>query len=78
MGPPIGPPIRAILTSPPNVPAPIHRSHPAKVIVELETRDVKKEMPHNIDLHGVVCLGGGAAPRFIRDVLVCTTRAISS
>ena len=35
-GPPQGEPIHAVLTSPPNVPPPIHRDHPAKVIVELE------------------------------------------
>jgi nitrite reductase (NO-forming) len=103
-GPPVGQPIHAILTSPPNVPPPTHRNHPAKVIVELEIREVEKEisegvrytfwtfggtvpgsfirvrqgdtvefhlknhpdnkMPHNIDLHGVVGPGGGAASSF--------------
>jgi nitrite reductase (NO-forming) len=101
---PQGPPIHAILTSPPQVPPPIHRSRPAKVIVELEIREVEKEisegvrytfwtfggtvpgsfirvrqgdtvefhlknhpdnkMPHNIDLHGVIGPGGGAASSF--------------
>lgn len=32
-GPPTGPPIHAVLTSPLNVPPPTHRNHPAKVIV---------------------------------------------
>jgi nitrite reductase (NO-forming) len=104
LGPPIGPPIHAVLTSPPNVPPPIHRNHPAKVIVELEVRELDKEisegvhytfwtfggtvpgsfirvrqgdtvefhlknhpdnkMPHNIDLHGVIGPGGGAASSF--------------
>ena len=99
-----GAPIHAVLTAPPNVPPPTHRSHPAKVIVELEIREVEKEisegvrytfwtfggtvpgsfirvrqgdtvefhlrnhpdnkMPHNIDLHGVVGPGGGAASSF--------------
>jgi nitrite reductase (NO-forming) len=36
LGPPAGVPIHAILTSPPNVPPPTHRTHPAKVIVEHE------------------------------------------
>ena len=85
----------------PNVPPPTHRNHPAKVIVELEVRELDKEisegvhytfwtfggtvpgsfirvrqgdtvefhlknhpdnkMPHNIDLHGVIGPGGGAA-----------------
>jgi nitrite reductase (NO-forming) len=102
--PPVGAPIHAVLTAPPNVPPPTHRSHPAKVIVELEIREVEKEisegvrytfwtfggtvpgsfirvrqgdtvefhlknhpdnkMPHNIDLHGVIGPGGGAASSF--------------
>jgi len=100
----LGPPIHAVLTSPPQVPPPTNRSHPAKVIVELEIREVEKEisegvrytfwtfggtvpgsfirirqgdtvefhlknhpdnkMPHNIDLHGVIGPGGGAASSF--------------
>ena len=104
LGPPQGEPIHAILTSPPNVPPATQRSHPAKVIVELEVREVEREisegvrymfwtfggtvpgsfirvrqgdtvefhlknhpdskMPHNIDLHGVVGPGGGAASSF--------------
>jgi len=100
----VRPPIHAILTSPPNVPPPTHRTQPAKVIVELEVRELEKEisegvrytfwtfggtvpgsfirvrqgdtvefhlknhpdskMPHNIDLHGVVGPGGGAASSF--------------
>src|SRR5262245_31641636 len=39
---PKGPPIRAVLTSPPHVPPPTNRKHAAKVIVELEV--VEKEM----------------------------------
>lgn len=101
---PLGAPIHAVLTSPPNVPPPTHRTRPAKVIVELEVREIEKEisegvrytfwtfggttpgsfirvregdtvefhlknhpdnkMPHNIDLHGVVGPGGGAASSF--------------
>jgi nitrite reductase (NO-forming) len=104
VGPPIGPPVHAVLTSPPNVPPPTHRVKPARVIVELEIKEVEKEisegvrytfwtfggtvpgsfirvrqgdtvefhlknhpdnkMPHNIDLHGVVGPGGGAASSF--------------
>jgi nitrite reductase (NO-forming) len=104
LGPPTGEPIHAVLTSPPDVPPPVHRNHPAKVIVELEVREVEKEisegvrytfwtfggtvpgsfirlrqgdtvefhlknhpdnkMPHNIDLHGVIGPGGGAASSF--------------
>ncbi len=98
------PVVRAVLTSPPRVPPPTGRSTPAKVIVELEIREVEKEisegvrytfwtfggtvpgsfirvrqgdtvefhlknhpdnkMPHNIDLHGVIGPGGGAASSF--------------
>jgi nitrite reductase (NO-forming) len=104
LGPPTGAPIHAVLVSPPSVPPPIHRNHPAKVIVDLEIREVEKEisegarytfwtfggtvpgsfirvrqgdtvefhlknhpdnkMPHNIDLHGVIGPGGGAASSF--------------
>ena len=39
-GPPQGEPVKAILTAPPNVPPPVNRDHPAKVIVELEVREV--------------------------------------
>jgi len=100
----LGPPIHAVLTSPPNVPPPTMRDHPAHVIVDLEVREVEKEisegvrytfwtfggtvpgsfirvrqgdtvefhlknhpdnkMPHNIDLHGVIGPGGGAASSF--------------
>ena len=35
-GPPQGEPVKAVLTSPPNVPPATNRSAPAKVIVELE------------------------------------------
>ncbi len=42
-GPPQGEPIKAILTSPPNVPPATGRKAPAKVIVELEV--IEKEMP---------------------------------
>ncbi len=104
LGPPQGEPIHAVLASPPDVPPAIHRNKPAKVIVELEVREIEKDisegvrytfwtfggtvpgsfirvregdtvefhlknhpdnkMPHNIDLHGVVGPGGGAASSF--------------
>ena len=41
-GPPQGEPIKAILTSPPQVPPPTNRTAPAKVIVELEV--IEKEL----------------------------------
>jgi nitrite reductase (NO-forming) len=42
-GPPQGEPVKAILTSPPNVPPATGRTAPAKVIVELEV--IEKELP---------------------------------
>ena len=42
-GPPQGEPIKAVLTSPPEVPPPTGRTAPAKVIVELEV--IEKELP---------------------------------
>ena len=97
-------PIHAVLSSPPSVPLPTHRTNPATVIAELEIREVDEEisecvrytfwtfggtvrgrfiplrqgdavdfhlknyfdnkMPHNIDLHGVIGPGGGAASSF--------------
>src|SRR5690606_15287767 len=42
-GPPQGKEIEAVLTSPPNVPPPVNRDYPAKVVVELDV--VEKEMP---------------------------------
>jgi nitrite reductase (NO-forming) len=42
-GPPEGAPIHAVLTSPPNVPPPIQRDRPAKVIVDLDV--IEKTLP---------------------------------
>jgi nitrite reductase (NO-forming) len=39
-GPPQGQPIQAVLTSPPTVPAATNRNFPAKVIVELEVKEI--------------------------------------
>ncbi|MDE2156555.1 MAG: nitrite reductase, copper-containing [Xanthomonadaceae bacterium] len=47
-GPPQGAPIEEKLVDPPNVPAPIHRNYPARVIVRLETREVVKEMADGV------------------------------
>src|SRR5690349_14166870 len=43
-GPPQGEPVHAVLTSPPLVPPPTGRHAPAKVIVELEVREVEREI----------------------------------
>ncbi|EIL92380.1 copper-containing nitrite reductase, partial [Rhodanobacter spathiphylli] len=64
-GPPQGEPIHAVLTSPPHVPPPIHRNHPAKVIVELEV--VEKEMPISEGVSYTFWTFGGTVPgSFIR------------
>jgi nitrite reductase (NO-forming) len=64
-GPPQGEPIHAVLTSPPNVPPPIHRSHPAKVIVDLEV--VEKEMQISEGVTYMFWTFGGTVPgSFIR------------
>jgi len=65
LGPPQGEPIRAVLGIPPNVPPPIHRNAPAKVIVELEV--VEKEMPMSEGVTYTYWTFGGTVPgSFIR------------
>ena len=64
-GPPRGKPIQAILTSPPQVPPPIKRNYPAKVIVELEV--IEKEMPISEGVSYTFWTFGGTVPgSFIR------------
>jgi nitrite reductase (NO-forming) len=64
-GPPQGAPIRAVLTAPPLVPPPIHRTRPAKVIVELEV--LEKEMPISEGVRYTFWTFGGTVPgSFIR------------
>jgi len=64
-GPPQGAPIQAVLTSPPNVPPPIHRNYPAKVIVSLEV--VEKVMPISEGVTYTFWTFGGTVPgSFIR------------
>jgi nitrite reductase (NO-forming) len=64
-GPPVGEPVKAILTSPPNVPPPTGRSQPAKVIVDLEV--VEKEMQISEGTSYTFWTFGGTVPgSFIR------------
>ena len=64
-GPPQGEPIKAILTAPPNVPPPIGRSTPAKVIVELDV--IEKEMEISEGVTYTFWTFGGTVPgSFIR------------
>jgi len=65
LGPPQGDPIRAQLASPPEVPAPIHRAHPAKVIVELEVREIQREISEGVT-YTFWTFGGTVPGSFIR------------
>ena len=64
-GPPQGAPINAILTSPPMVPPPTGRTAPAKVIVELEVREVEKEISEGVK-YTFWTFGGTVPGSFIR------------
>jgi len=64
-GPPQGEPIHAVLTSPPMVPPPIDRDYPAKVIVELEVREVEKEIAEGVT-YTFWTFGGTTPGSFIR------------
>jgi nitrite reductase (NO-forming) len=64
-GPPQGPEIKAVLTSPPMVPPPTGRTKPAKVIVELDV--IEKEMPISEGVSYTFWTFGGTVPgSFIR------------
>src|SRR5215467_10331947 len=65
LGPPQGEPIHAQLSSPPEVPPPIHRNHPAKVIIELEVREVPKEISEGVT-YTFWTFGGTVPGSFIR------------
>jgi nitrite reductase (NO-forming) len=65
LGAPQGAPIHADLSSPPNVPPPLHRNHPAKVIVELEVREVQKEISEGVT-YTFWTFGGTVPGSFIR------------
>ena len=64
-GPPQGQPIHAVLTSPPNVPPPIHRHYPAKVIVDLEVIEQEKEISEGVK-YMFWTFGGSVPGSFIR------------
>jgi len=64
-GPPQGKDIEAVLTDPPNVPPPLNRNYPARVIVELDV--VEKEMPISEGVTYTFWTFGGTVPgKFIR------------
>ncbi len=62
---PTGEPIRAQLTSPPEVPPPTSRRAPAKVIVELEVRELVKEISAGVE-YTFWTFGGTVPGSFIR------------
>ena len=64
-GPPQGEPVQAILTSPPHVPPPTNRAAPAKVIVELEVREVEKQISEGVK-YTFWTFGGTVPGSFIR------------
>ena len=64
-GPPQGEPVKAVLTSPPEVPPPTHRTAPAKVIVELEVIEVEKEIADGVK-YTFWTFGGTVPGSFIR------------
>jgi nitrite reductase (NO-forming) len=64
-GPPQGEPVKAVLTSPPMVPPATGRTAPAKVIVELEVKEVEKEISDGVT-YTFWTFGGTVPGSFIR------------
>ena len=65
MGPPQGEPVKAVLTSPPMVPPATGRKAPVKVIVELEVREIEKEISEGVK-YTFWTFGGTVPGSFIR------------
>jgi nitrite reductase (NO-forming) len=64
-GPPMGDPIKAVLTDAPFVPPPIKRDKPAKVIVEMEVREIDMEISPGVT-YTFWTFGGTVPGSFIR------------
>lgn len=64
-GPPVGEAIKAVLTSPPQVPPPTGRHAPAKVIVELEVHEIEKPIAEGVS-YTFWTFGGTTPGSFIR------------
>lgn len=64
-GPPQGEPIQAVLTSPPEVPPALNRNYPAKVVVNLEVREVEREISDGVR-YMFWTFGGTVPGSFIR------------
>jgi nitrite reductase (NO-forming) len=64
-GPPQGEPIHAVLTSAPEVPPPVNRDYPAKVIVDMEVREQDMEISEGVS-YTFWTFGGTVPGSFIR------------
>jgi len=64
-GPPQGEPVQAVLTSPPLVPPATGRKKPAKVVVDLEVREIEKEISEGVS-YTFWTFGGSVPGSFIR------------
>ncbi len=64
-GPPQGEPIQAVITSAPNVPPPVNRDYPAKIIVDLEVRELDLEISEGVT-YTFWTFGGSVPGSFIR------------
>ena len=64
-GPPKGESIEAILTAPPEVPPPIKRDYPTKVVIHLEVKEVVLPMADGVD-YTFWTFGGHVPGKFIR------------
>lgn len=64
-GPPQGEPIMAILTTAPNVPPPVNRDYPAKIIVDMEVRELDMEISEGVT-YTFWTFGGSVPGSFIR------------
>jgi nitrite reductase (NO-forming) len=64
-GPPQGDPIQAVITSAPEVPPPVDRDYPAKVIVDMEVRELDLEISEGVT-YTFWTFGGSVPGNFIR------------
>ena len=65
LGPPQGDPVMAVLTDAPAVPPPIERDYPAKVVVELEVRELDMPISEGV-MYTFWTFGGRVPGKFIR------------
>ncbi len=64
-GPPQGDPIQAVITTAPDVPPPTNRDYPAKVIVDMEVRELDMEISEGVT-YTFWTFGGSVPGNFIR------------